>query len=104
MLRVFTVPVSGIYLLTSSLLSRNGQEFWAEMVVNGSPIARLNGRGTDGRHGTGAQTAIVFLNKGDDVAIQNYYQVGSFLGDKNSAFGGVLLQQYEANSPPAVIG
>ncbi|KAL4224167.1 Complement C1q-like protein 4 [Mactra antiquata] len=101
---VFTVPVSGIYLLTSSVLSRHGQEYWAEMVVNGSPIARLNGYGTDGRHATGTQTAIVFLNKGDDVAIQNYINVDSFWGDKYSSFGGVLLQEYEDNSPPAVIG
>ncbi|KAL4224166.1 Complement C1q-like protein 3 [Mactra antiquata] len=101
---VFTVPVSGIYLLTSSLLSRNGQEYWVEMVVNGSPIARLNGHGTEGRHSTGTQTAIVFLNKGDDVAIQNYYHVDSFWGNKYSSFGGVLLQEYEANSLPDVIG
>ncbi|KAL4237337.1 hypothetical protein ACF0H5_002055 [Mactra antiquata] len=101
---VFIVPVSGIYLLTSSLLSRPGEEYFAELVINGTPIARLNGRGVNGRHGTGTQTAIVFLNKGDDVAIQNYNQVDNFWGEKYSSFGGVLLQEYEANSVPSVVG
>lgn len=60
----FIAPVSGLYLITTSVLSRQNREYWAAVVVNGTEIVRLNGRGTDGRHGTGAQTMILSLNKG----------------------------------------
>ena len=62
---VFVAPVSGLYLITSSIRSVPNMEFWAELVVNGIVIVKSNGRGTDNRHGTGAQTAILTLKKGE---------------------------------------
>lgn len=68
---VFVAPVSGLYLITTSVLSRQNEEFWAAVVVNGAVIARLNGRGTDGRHGTGTQTMILALQKGKRYSGRN---------------------------------
>ena len=62
---VFIAPVSGLYLITTSLLSSPNIEVWAEVVANGTVIARLDARGTDGRHGNGAQTMIISLKKGE---------------------------------------
>jgi hypothetical protein len=61
---VFTAPISGLYLFTTSLMSNHNMEFWVNFVVNRTIIARLNERGTDGRHGSGSQTIILSLNKG----------------------------------------
>ena len=61
---VFIAPVSGLYLITTSVRSGSNMEYWAEVVVNGTVIVRLNERGTDNRHGSGAQTIIIALKKG----------------------------------------
>ncbi|XP_060564571.1 uncharacterized protein LOC132723801 [Ruditapes philippinarum] len=115
---VFIAPVSGLYLFTTSIQSRQNMEFWAGIVVKGRVIVRLNERGTDGRHGRGSQTIIISLNKGelyfnlnindfkldqsvkltklhtrDDVAIQNEHNDDSFFGLKYSSFGGYLIQE-----------
>ncbi|XP_045198854.2 heavy metal-binding protein HIP-like [Mercenaria mercenaria] len=100
---VFVAPVSGLYLITTSVLSRQDREFWADVVVNGTVVVRLNGRGTDGRHGTGAQTMVVTLKKGEDVSIQNTHNDDAYWGQKYTSFGGFLIQEFEMDSS-SIIG
>ena len=72
---VFNAPVSGLYIFTTSLMSDHSIEYWAEIVVNGKVIVRLNERGTDDRHGSAAQTIIIALKKGKfySYAILKYH-------------------------------
>ncbi|XP_060564576.1 uncharacterized protein LOC132723806 [Ruditapes philippinarum] len=100
---VFTAPISGLYLFTTSLMSNHNMEFWLNFVVNRTIIARLNDRGTDGRHGSGSQTIILSLNKGEYVAVQNEHNNGTFWGDKYSSFGGYLIQELESETS-SIIG
>ncbi|XP_060564575.1 complement C1q tumor necrosis factor-related protein 3-like, partial [Ruditapes philippinarum] len=100
---VFTAPVSGLYLITTSVLSRQDMEFWVVIAVNDQVIVRLNERGTDGRHGSGSQTIILSLNKGDEVEVQNEHTDDSFWGNKYSSFGGYLLQALESE-PSSIMG
>ncbi|XP_045198853.2 C1q-related factor-like [Mercenaria mercenaria] len=99
---VFVAPVSGLYLITTSVLSRQDREVWADVVVNGTVIVRLNGRGTDGRHGSGAQTVVVTLKKGDDVSVQNEANDDAYWGTKYTSFGGFLIQEFEMDSASIV--
>ncbi|XP_045195286.1 heavy metal-binding protein HIP-like [Mercenaria mercenaria] len=99
---VFIAPVSGLYLITTSILSGPNKEIWADIVVNGTEIVRLNGRGTDGRHGNGAQTVVIALKKGDDVSVQNVRTDDDYWGDKYSSFGGFLIQEFEMDSSSIV--
>lgn len=89
---IFTAPVSGLYLISAAIVSRHNREYSAAIVVNRRDVARLNGRGTDGRHGSGSQTVIISLRIGDAVAVQNLYRVNSYWGDKYSSFSGFLIQ------------
>jgi hypothetical protein len=92
---VFTAPVSGLYLIYSSILAAHGAEIWCQIVVNGVNKGSVYARGTDGRHDQGSQAILVQLKKGDDVAVQNHYNDHAVYSDVDiySTFSGVLLQQ-----------
>jgi hypothetical protein len=62
---VLVAPVSGLYLITATLLTSPNREIWAAIVVNGVEVARLNGRGTDGRHGPTSHSVIIQLQRGN---------------------------------------
>lgn len=62
---IFTAPVDGIYLITTSILSRQNMEFWVDIQKNGQTIVRLNEIGSDGRHGSASHTVILSLHTGN---------------------------------------
>ncbi|XP_060562200.1 uncharacterized protein LOC132721843 [Ruditapes philippinarum] len=86
----FVAPVAGYYLLSCSLLSWNGEEFWASIEVNNSKKANLYEKATDSRHGMASQTIIVELKANDVVTISAIYAINIY-GDGYSTFSGVLL-------------
>jgi hypothetical protein len=92
---VFIAPVSGLYLIYSSILAAHGAEIWCQIVVNGVNKGSVYARGTDGRHDQGSQAILIQLQKGDDVAVQNHFKDHAVYsdGDIYSTFSGVLLQQ-----------
>ena len=94
---VFVAPVSGVYVLSATLVAGNN---WGHFVVNGVTLAKLDMH--NGNKWQSTQTVIVDLNVGDDVYIQNTELGGGIVGDRYSSFSGFLL--YPADDTLDIIG
>ena len=94
---VFVAPVSGVYVLSATLIAGNT---WGHFVVNGVTLAKLEMH--HGNKWQSTQTVIVDLNVGDDVYIQNTELGGGIVGDRYSSVRGVLL--YPADDTLDIIG
>lgn len=90
---VFTAPVDGIFLFTTTLLTENNKEIWCYVMLNGKDVARINERGTDGRHGSGSQTVILQLNEGDEVDVRNSKYLFALQGGAYGSFAGFLIKE-----------
>ncbi|KAH3715283.1 cerebellin-3-like [Dreissena polymorpha] len=89
---VFIAPQSGLYVLSSAVLTFWGQEIHTAIIHNGNIIARIYGHGDNGRHDQGSQTVVLKLNVGDEVAVQNIdYADTNIFGEVYSSFSGYLL-------------
>ena len=103
---LFVAPVSGIYVISTTLLSYlDGPGVHvnhAKLVKNGQLLARLEQSDIAGWD-TSSLTIVVELLKDDDVAVQNsdYYNM-TYWGDNYSTFSGFLL--YENVSSPNLVG
>lgn len=88
---VFTAPVDGTYSFQTTILTDKDSEVWAYIGVNGIFKAYLNARGTDTRHGSGSQSLVITLLKGDQVTIRNSGNGGMIYGFGYTTFCGYLL-------------
>ncbi|XP_060562199.1 complement C1q tumor necrosis factor-related protein 6-like [Ruditapes philippinarum] len=88
----FVAPVAGYYLLSCSLLSRSGEEFWASIEVNNSKKAHLYERGADSRYGMASQTIVVELKANDVVSVKTQNNAINIYGNGYSTFNGVLIR------------
>ncbi|XP_053379928.1 multimerin-2-like [Mercenaria mercenaria] len=102
---VFTAPVAGIYVFSTSILTNSGRKICV-IVVNGVRKASVYTHG-DGHFDHGTQTLIVHLKKGDDVAIQIVEHIydSTIHGEvpPYTTFSGFLLQQ-DFSNPDSVVG
>ncbi|XP_060603738.1 C1q-related factor-like isoform X2 [Ruditapes philippinarum] len=88
----FVAPVAGYYLLSCSLISWKGEEFWASIYINNSKKASLNEKGADSRHGMASQTIIVELKANDVVSVKTPNNNAiNIHGLGYSTFSGVLI-------------
>ncbi|KAL4236775.1 biological adhesion [Mactra antiquata] len=99
---LFTAPISGLYLVSTTLLSGHNSAFAATIEVNGHDVVRLREMGTGSFHGSSSQTIVLHLIKDDDVAVQSLSSDKLFWGDKYCSFTVVLLQ--EMDTIPTVVG
>ncbi|XP_060562198.1 uncharacterized protein LOC132721841 isoform X2 [Ruditapes philippinarum] len=88
----FVAPIDGYYLLSCSLLSWLGEEFWASIDVNDSKKAHLNEKGADSRHGMASQTIVVGLKANDVVSVKKHGNTVNIHGGGYSTFSGVLIR------------
>lgn len=86
----FTAPVSGTYQFTATILSGYDEAIETMLVVNDSEIARIFSGGYLSQ-GSGSNSIIVNLNKGDTVAVQVFYSQGDYISGQWSSFSGHLL-------------
>jgi len=98
---VFTAPVPGIYLITTSITAHNNQENHCDIVLNGHLVAQIYTRGTDNRYDQGSQTILLHLKQGDDVSIQNDDLNDTIHGGLYTTFSGFLLFEEE---PTTIVG
>ena len=92
---VFTVPVTGVYLLTFNFDVWNVHRFeWIKLVVNNRNIVDATADGFKGSNMSG-NTAILKLTQGENVWLESYYsadgEVLSATYGKLTTFSGVLL-------------
>ena len=95
---VFTAPVPGIYLITTSILANQNREIHCDIVLNGRVVAQIYARGSDSKHDQGSQTILLHLKQGDDVSIQNDDLDESIVGSLYTTFSGCLLYEEETTS------
>ncbi|XP_052280410.1 thrombospondin-2-like isoform X1 [Dreissena polymorpha] len=60
---IFTVPVSGVYMLTASLESLNSHRQWFNIVADGQILSTIVYFPANDQHATGTNVVIVRLNK-----------------------------------------
>ena len=90
---LFTAPINGVYMISTTVLTNVDVETRTSIVVNGRRIVSTFGHATQGRHDQGTQVAVLQLNQGDDVSVQNIDIVdASIWGERYTSFSGYLIQ------------
>ncbi|KAH3721011.1 uncharacterized protein LOC127855569 [Dreissena polymorpha] len=96
----FSAPVSGMYVLMSTLMSMYGHNDHFRLVRNGNTVCNMYVGGTgSGNHESSGGSYILHLNKGDVVAIQNMDSGEILFGFHYSYFSGFLLKAMEEDPP-----
>ena len=86
----FTSPVKGVYLMSFTLMNKNGGAMEIEMVRNGIRVAYGYGGSTG--YNMATQVAIVMLEKGDMVWMRHAHSSTQTLhGYEYNTFAGTLL-------------
>lgn len=101
---VFTAPISGLYVFSSTLTSypHNGAKF--SFLKNGSPLTHMHPHSNDDSpaYDTSSQTIVLKLMKGDGISVANRNSDESLSGNKLSIFSGFLLQQIYSDADALV--
>ncbi|XP_064613623.1 heavy metal-binding protein HIP-like [Liolophura sinensis] len=98
---VFTCPTAGLYLFTATVLSNLGDRIETEIMLHKSEgdmkqesVAKLySGAASTERYGSGSNTVVLELAKGDTVWLREYNGLGSFVYQQWSSFSGALIQR-----------
>lgn len=95
----FRVPVSGVYIISSTILSQGSSPIYVEIVKNGIELAGMYGDDYD----MGSQTIVVLLHKEDMVWTRNFADSGgvqhihSYHGLSYCSFSGALIAALETS-------
>ncbi|XP_052765921.1 multimerin-2-like [Mya arenaria] len=99
----FLAPVNGVYVFTVTLLSSPNQVAHYYLYQNNTPVVHLTLYHPSSETYTSmSQTAVLSLNKGDDVSVRNLDAGTRTLGDNYSSFSGFILWMTEAQTPDIV--
>ena len=86
----FISPVKGVYLMSFTVMNKNGGTMDIEMVRNGVRVAHGYGGSSD--YNMGTQVVIVMLEKGDMVWVRHAPSSTEVLnGREHNTFAGTLL-------------
>ena len=86
----FTSPVKGVYLMSFTLMNKNGAAMYIEMVRNGVRVAYGYGGSSD--YNMGTHVATVMLEKGDMVWVRHApSSIEELNGAEYNTFAGTLL-------------
>ena len=104
----FAAPVSGVYVFMSTLLSNQGHNAHFQLVRNGNFICNMYAGGVGayggGNYDTSAGSFVLYLNKGDAIAIHNQDPGENLYGYDQSYFSGFLLKEWERDSKIYTVG
>ena len=92
----FTVPVSGMYLISTSIMSVAGRNIHCDIVKNGDTVTSLYGSANDAQSDT--QTIVLDLQIGDVIWIRHKsgrFYSGQQIETFNSYIAGFLIKQYQ---------
>jgi len=101
---VFNAPVTGIYVFSVSLLSYPGHTTGYRLYKNDDFLSNiyLQTPGA-GQYESTSQTAVLQLNKGDDVTLRNMKSDEMLHGNNYSTFAGFLVWE-DFNVQPIAVG
>ncbi|KAH3720962.1 uncharacterized protein LOC127855216 [Dreissena polymorpha] len=88
-------PVSGEYILMSTMMSLDGHFNGFRLVRNGILICNFLAAGGDGHADTTSGSSVLYLDKGDVIAMQNMYPSENVQGIHYSFFSGFLLKEID---------
>jgi hypothetical protein len=97
----FRAPVAGTYVFSVTLMAYSSSTTHYNIVKNSTTVANLYVRGLESPYASSSMTAVLQLQKGEDVAIRNVDTDKMLHGSHYSAFSGFLLDQ-DFSSPPIV--
>ena len=89
----FIAPVSGIYVLSTTLLSYPGSDTHFSVLHNGNMVAKIYQLINGDDYESSSVTVVLQLSKGDDVSVANMDADKSVNGYHYSSFSGFLLQE-----------
>ncbi|XP_062619332.1 uncharacterized protein LOC134280897 [Saccostrea cucullata] len=89
----FTAPEDGLYSFQWTILTRGGQYFHTEIVLNGNIIGYNHVDGTSGSShwASGTSSAVIKMKKKDEVWIRTHGDAGKFAYQSWSSFTGFKL-------------
>ncbi|XP_059158192.1 complement C1q tumor necrosis factor-related protein 2-like [Physella acuta] len=90
---IFTVPVSGVYLFTATIVSGFNTTIETMITLNGQEVSRVFS-GAFGNRGSGTNSVVLNLREGDDVWVALFYGNGNYVHGKWSSFTGTLIETY----------
>ncbi|CAL1547217.1 unnamed protein product [Lymnaea stagnalis] len=90
---IFTVPVSGVYIFSATIVSGFNSTIETMITLNGQEVARLYS-GAHQNRGSGSNTVVLNLREGDDIWVALFYGNGNYVHGKWSSFSGSLLETY----------
>ena len=101
----FVAPVSGIYVFSAEITTRNADTSYYGFFVNGRHTTVMFVNGRQSSWDSASQTIVVSLSKGDDVTVKHTDMDKSVEGSNHSIFSGFLLPQMGPSSgQPVLVG
>ncbi|KAL4230592.1 hypothetical protein ACF0H5_010969 [Mactra antiquata] len=102
----FVAPVTGVYVIHTTIFTRYNNIAWCEIVVNGASKAGVFVKAASGQHNSGSQMLVLRLSQGDDVAVQNIQKTDYIFSDHYvyPTFSGFLLKDLSDIDNTNVIG
>ncbi|KAH3721013.1 hypothetical protein DPMN_063925 [Dreissena polymorpha] len=99
----FMAPVSGVYVLMSTLLTYLGHDKYFKLVHHGNTVCNMYAHVASANlYNTSSGSFVLYLNKGDVITIQNAQAGDAVHGSDFSYFSGFLLKELEQG--PSVVG
>ncbi|KAL4218330.1 hypothetical protein ACF0H5_023067 [Mactra antiquata] len=99
---MFTAPVDGIYVFSTTLMSLYHVNAHASFYRNSNKLNTMYVSGGEGGYDTTSATVTLSLTKGEIISVRNNDNDASYIGSKYSSFTGFLLSEY--STTPAVVG
>nr|KAI8762829.1 type 2 C1q domain-containing protein [Biomphalaria glabrata] len=90
---IFTVPVSGVYIFTATIVSGFNSTIETMLTMNGQEVARIYS-GAYKNRGSGSNAVLLNLKEGDEIWVALFYGNGNYVHGKWSSFSGALIETY----------
>ncbi|XP_053395902.1 complement C1q tumor necrosis factor-related protein 3-like [Mercenaria mercenaria] len=93
---VFTAPVNGLYVFSTTILSSYHSTSHFRYYLNNAPLTIMYVHGnTSSGWDSASQTVVLSLSRGDAVSVKNTENDTGALGGGHSIFSGFLLREHE---------
>lgn len=90
---IFIAPVTGIYVLSLTMLSFGDAQASYRLLMNGSVVVPIYHQPATGGYDSASATVVLQLAQGDDVRVANNIVNNHVHGNNLSFFAGFLLQE-----------
>ncbi|KAL4229584.1 hypothetical protein ACF0H5_012622 [Mactra antiquata] len=93
---MFTAPVDGIYVFSTTLVSKHHVNAHASFYRNSNSLNTMYVSGAEAGYDTTSATITLYLSQGDIITVRNGDSNVSYYGYNHTSFTGFLLNEYSA--------